>query len=281
MSSTDPSTSAPGSAKGAAERRGPSPRRKPWTSGFDRSTAASLAATEYERLADLLDELTAEEWRRPTECPGWDVRAVAGHCVGMAQMATGLRAAVSQQARASMAARRSGRPMVDEMTALQVRAFAHLPDEEVAEALRRTGRAAARTRSRTPGPLRALTFTEEGPGGKETWRVGYLVDTILTRDPWMHRGDICRATGRAMTLTAEHDGRIVADVVAEWAARHGQPFDLTLTGPAGGHWTVPGPGGDGAAPVGTVHVVTDAVEFCRGLSGRGAGPGPLSTPVPF
>ena len=170
--------------------------------------------------------------------------------------------------------------MIDELTDLQVRAFADLPDEEVAEALRRTGRAAARARSRAPRPLRALTFVEEGPGGKETWRVGYLLDTILTRDPWMHRGDICRATGRSMTLTAEHDARIVADVVAEWATRHGQPFDLTLTGPAGGHWTAPGRGGGGERG-GTVLIEADAVEFCRGLSGRGAGPGPLSTPVPF
>jgi hypothetical protein len=57
--------------------------------------------------------------------------------------------------------------------------------------------------------------------------MGYLLDTILTRDPWMHRVDIARATGRDMVLTADHDGRIVADVVAEWARRHGQPFTLT------------------------------------------------------
>ncbi len=64
--------------------------------------------------------------------------------------------------------------------------------------------------------------------------MGYLLDVILTRDPWMHRVDIARATGRDLVLTPEHDGRIVADVVAEWARRHGQPFTLTLTGPAGG-----------------------------------------------
>ena len=273
MSTTDPHP--PGPDLSAADRRATGSRRTPWTSGFDRSTAARLAATEYERLADLLAELTAEDWHRPTECPGWDVRAMAGHCVGMARLATGVRAFVGQQVRATKAAKRSGRPMIDELTDRQVRDNAHLADEEVAEALRRTGRAAAHARSRAPRPLRAVTFTEEGPGGKEAWRVGYLLDTILTRDPWMHRGDICRATGRAMTLTAEHDGRIVADVVAEWATRHGRPFDLTLTGPAGGHWTVTGRRGVGEP------VEMDAVEFCRGLSGRGAGPGPLSTPVPF
>ena len=54
-------------------------RRGPWESAFDRVTAMRLAATEYERLADLLAELSPDDWRQPTECPGWDVRAMAGH----------------------------------------------------------------------------------------------------------------------------------------------------------------------------------------------------------
>ncbi|HEU4912361.1 MAG TPA: hypothetical protein VFV76_10715 [Actinomycetes bacterium] len=52
----------------------------------------------------------------------------------------------------------------------------------------------------------------------EKWTLGYLTDVILTRDTWMHRSDIAAATGRAMTLTAEHDGVLVADIAAEWAA---------------------------------------------------------------
>ena len=96
--------------------------------------------------------------------------------------------------------------------------------------------------------------------------------TILTRDPWMHRADVARATGREMVLTPEHDGRIVADAVAEWARRHGRPFRLTLTGPAGGEF-VSGDGGE---------VLTlDAIEFCRVLSGRVEGAGLLSQEVPF
>ncbi|MDQ6724619.1 MAG: hypothetical protein M3066_00345, partial [Actinomycetota bacterium] len=42
--------------------------------------------------------------------------------------------------------------------------------------------------------------------------------------------------GRELVLTADHDARIVADVVAEWSTRHGRPFFLTLTGPAGGEF---------------------------------------------
>jgi hypothetical protein len=46
----------------------------------------------------------------------------------------------------------------------------------------------------------------------------------------MHRVDTAQATGCDTALTAERDGRIIADVVAEWARRHGQLFTLTLTG---------------------------------------------------
>jgi hypothetical protein len=88
----------------------------------------------------------------------------------------------------------------------------------------------------------------------------------------MHRVDITRATGREMVLTADHDGRLVADVVAEWARRHGQPFTLHLTGPAGGVFTQ-GTGGD--------ELTLDAVEFCRTLSGRANGAGLLTQEVPF
>jgi hypothetical protein len=50
----------------------------------------------------------------------------------------------------------------------------------------------------------------------------------------MHRIDAARAVSRPPELIADHDGRIVADITAEWARRHGKPFTLDLTGPAGG-----------------------------------------------
>jgi hypothetical protein len=88
----------------------------------------------------------------------------------------------------------------------------------------------------------------------------------------MHRGDISRATGRDVVLTAEHDRRIVADIVSEWARRHGQPFTLTLTGPAGGSY---------AAGGGDEQIQLDVIEFCRMVSGRVQGTGLLTTAVPF
>jgi hypothetical protein len=106
----------------------------------------------------------------------------------------------------------------------------------------------------------------------ETWRLGYLLEVIFTRDTWMHRVDIARATSHELVLTPEHDGRIVAGVVAEWARRHGQAFTLHLLGPAGGTYTMEGGGEE---------ITIDAVEFCRTLSGRAAGAGLLAQEVPF
>ncbi len=43
----------------------------------------ALAATEYARVADQLRSLVADDWSQPTDCPLWDVRAMAGHSAGM------------------------------------------------------------------------------------------------------------------------------------------------------------------------------------------------------
>ena len=164
---------------------------------------------------------------------------------------------------------------VDALTALQVEERQHLGPEELRAELRRVGPRGARGRRRIPGFLRRrrLPGTEVVNGVPETWSLGCLTDVILTRDPWMHRLDLARATGRAAVLTADHDGVIVADVVAEWARRHGEPFRLELTGSAGGSWSS-----------GTTdeEIVMDAADFCRVVSGRptpdGGQPGGCSPP---
>lgn len=113
---------------------------------------------------------------------------------------------------------------------------------------------------------------QDPPFEAERWKFGYLVDTIFTRDTWLHRLDIARATGQPMVLSADHDGRLVSDVVAEWARRHGQRFSLRLSGPAGGTWHV---GGDGDT------LEMDALDFCWIVGSRQTGAGLLETVVPF
>ena len=235
-----------------------------------RDVAMRLAAAEYERFADTLRALRPGDWTRPTECPGWDVRAMAAHALGMVEMA----ASVRENYRQLRLARRRGGVFIDALTGLQVDERQHMMPAEIIGRFVTRAPKAVRGRRRTPGLIRRHVMPEpQQVGGRdEAWTIGYLVDVILTRDPWMHRADIARATGAAHVLTAEHDGVLVADVAAEWAARHGQPYTLRLTGPAGGAWT----SGEGG-PV----IETDAVEFCRALSGRGHADGLLAIQVPF
>jgi uncharacterized protein (TIGR03083 family) len=241
-----------------------------------RAEAAALAATEHARYVDQLRPLGPGDWSKPTDCPLWDVRATAGHSIAMMADCTSYRAFLRRMSAAARAARRSGADMVDEMTAMQVASVAHLTTGELIAAGDDVGPRAARWRTGTNRLFRRLPIKQEAEGRTETWRMSYLLDVILTRDPWMHRLDIARATGCEHVLTADHDGRLVADVVAEWARRHRQPFRLTLTGPAGGVFAA---GGDRSATA--PELVLDATEFCRILSGRTPGEGMLATPVPF
>jgi uncharacterized protein (TIGR03083 family) len=249
------------------------PADQPVRPALDHEVAMAVAATEYQRVVDTLEQLSPGDWSRPTDCTGWDVRAVAGHTVGMTAMAASVPQLVRQQVLASWRARRTGQEQIDALTALQVQDEAGLSTAQLVDRMRVLGPRGARGRRRMPGAMRQrLTMPEEVNGVAERWTLGYLTDVILTRDPFMHRLDIARATGVQVTPTAEHEGVIVADVVQEWRARHGRPVDLELTGPAGGRWREEG----AAEPLSL-----DAFDFCRIVSGRGQGTGLLATQVPF
>ncbi|MCA1781826.1 MAG: maleylpyruvate isomerase family mycothiol-dependent enzyme [Dermatophilaceae bacterium] len=235
---------------------------------FDREVAARLAETEYARVADLLDRLTSEQWAVETDCPGWDVRAMAGHMLGMIQMVASVPEMARQQTTATRLAKRNGGLMIDALTNLQVEKNAALTTSELVAEIRAVAPKAARNRRRAPAFLRGQAMNDEGDGW---WTFGYLFDVILTRDPFMHRIDITRASGVPMDATADHEGVIIDDVVREWAGRHRMPYTLELTGPAGGRWQK----GDGE------HIAMDPFEFCRAISGRAPATGLLTTQVPF
>lgn len=248
-------------------------QRTPRTSDLDRGVAMRLAATEYDRVVALLATLTPEQWSTPTDCPAWDVRAMAGHMLGMMQMAATLPETVRQQVGSQRRATRDGGSLIDALTALQVEKNAHLTTSEVVDEMRRIGPKAARARRRSPGFVRARTMPglQEVGGHQEAWTFGYLLDVILTRDPFLHRVDITRATGTPMLADPAHEGIIVDDAVQEWAGRHQAPYQLVLTGPAGGGWSR----GDAE------RVELEAFEFCRTLSGRSSATGLLAEQVPF
>jgi uncharacterized protein (TIGR03083 family) len=240
---------------------------------MDRDVAMRLAATEYERVVAMLEQLTPRHWSRPTVCPGWDVRAMAGHMLGMAQMITTVPELARQQMAAARTAKATGKATIDALTELQVAKNAHLTAAQLVDGMRSVGPRAARRRRRIPSFIRGRSMPEKQIVGDTTepWTFGYLFDVILTRDPFMHRLDIAAATDLPITVSADHEGAIVDDVVREWAVRHGRPYTLELSGPAGGSWGT----GDGE------RITMDALDFCRSVCGRGPAPGLLAHQVPF
>ena len=233
--------------------------------------AMRLAAVECERLLAVADRLQEEEWLRQTDCPDWNVKEILAHVLGMLELQSDGDERMRQFKIATVAAEQTGSLRIDAMTALQVREHAALSSQDLRRALHDTVPRALTGRTGTTADQRAALYSSGLPG-EDAWTFGYLFDVILTRDPWIHRVDICRAIEREMELSADHDGRIVADVVAEWARRHGQPFTLILDGPAGGRFSV---------GIGGPDLELDAVAFCRILSGRAPGSGLLATSVPF
>jgi uncharacterized protein (TIGR03083 family) len=236
--------------------------------------AMDLADEEFALLLGHVDRLGDGDWARPTDCSGWDVRAMLGHVLGMLELQADPDERMRQISAAAQAAAENGGLRLDALTALQVHEHGHLSPAQLRAALHEAAPRALAARRSMPAQVRATPYDPALPG-VSGWTLGYLCDVIHNRDPWLHRVDLTRATGQPLVLTADHDGRIVADVVGEWARTHGQPFELTLTGPAGGSYL------GGGSEAEAVAIELDAVEFCRILSGRAVGTGLLTTRVVF
>jgi len=226
------------------------------------------SALEQQRFRHLLDALQPEHWDRPTDCTDWTVRDLCGHVLGSLHDNASLVRSLTAWLRASRAARRSGRDPLDELTAAEVRAFSAVPNTEVSATFASLAPRNLRARQHVPSIVRRAPITIDGT----RYALGHILSVILTRDLWMHRIDLTRATGLAFTTTPDHDGLIVADLVADWAQRHRQPFTLDLDGPAGGHWRQ-----DTTGP--TLHL--DAIEYARTLAGRNRAIGLLAEQVQF
>jgi uncharacterized protein (TIGR03083 family) len=223
----------------------------------------------------MLRSLDDGSWSARTDCPAWDVRGMYQHVLGACEAGASMRENIHQLRQARAHRKRHGGPLEAALSAVQVRERAGLSPAQVTDRLAAVAPRTVRGRSRTPALVRRhARLAVDGPV-HETWRLGYLLDTIYLRDLWMHRIDASRAVSLQPELSADHDGRIVADIVAEWARRHGQPFLLQLAGPAGGTYA------SEPAHADAERLSLDAVEYCRTLAGRAPATGLLTTIVPF
>lgn len=236
--------------------------------------AMVLQATELDRTLDTLRSLDESEWEVQTACPEWDIRQMYLHVLGACEAGASMRENMHQMRAAKKHRKAHGGALEAGLSNVQVRERLDLSPSQLVDRLAEIAPTTVRKRSKTPGLMRKVRLKVDGPVF-EKWALGYLIGTIYLRDLWMHRIDATQVTDHEMVLTADHDGRIVADVVAEWARRHGKPFDLTLTGPAGGRYTIPGRGATHE------HIELDAIDFCLMLADRAEADGLMTTIVPF
>lgn len=237
-----------------------------------RAEVATLAQTQYGALLRQLEALEPNEWRAATECHPWTVHDMVAHLLGAAHATASFREAVRQLVHGQRHKDAFGGNDLDAMNALQVRDHARKSPAELIAELREVAPQAVRRRSRFPRMLAGIpvplsTGGNAAEGMPEATTLGELQRVIYSRDVFMHRIDIARATGRDLDLDPASDRRLVEDVVIEWCERHGEPVSLHLTGPAGGTYVFRGGTGD--------RIEMDAVEFCRALSGRAPSDGLL------
>lgn len=231
-----------------------------------------LAETEYQRFSDMLHRLQPGDWSEQTVCTDWDVRQLVAHVLGFAESNASFRVLVHGMRRGKKRAAEKGYDkLVHGMNEVQVEEREHLTPAELVGRWSETWPKALKGRKRFPPFIRPIPVEFGPPIGKKPMG-SYAIDVVFTRDTWMHRIDLCRAVGLDPVLTPDHDGRLIEDMVAEWARVHGLAFTLHLDGPAGGTF-VSGSGGD--------ELTIDAVEWIWILSGRGTGTGLLEKELPL
>lgn len=226
---------------------------------IDRHEAAQVAAFELEQVLNLLEQLDGDDWRQPTDCTEWNVQDMTAHlaggCAGWANMKDFLRQTVLNPH-----IRRMDIP-VDAINRRELEDRAQQTPRQLIDELRQVGPRAVRNRRILPGLLRRIHIDAKPMPGKMS--IAYLVDVIYTRDQWMHRMDICRATDKTWVSNPHHDTRIldliVLDMAQTMAGRY--PVIVNIAGALNVSYRF---GSDEAQ----AEIETDLFTFNRRASGR-------------
>jgi uncharacterized protein (TIGR03083 family) len=177
--------------------------------------ARKLAQTEYERVLSLLQMLEGDDWQQPTYCSEWNVREMVAHLAGAVTGWSSF-AQFRRQSVQNPYLKEFDQP-IDGINKLQVVERAEKAPAELVAEFRQNGPKAIANRQKLPWPVRKAVHLPFPPIGRQS--LEYLADTIYPRDQWMHRYDICAATGKKMAVSGAHDGRIVALVLRDIAEK--------------------------------------------------------------
>lgn len=198
--------------------------------------AYRLMNTALDRFLHLIESLAPEDWTKPTACTAWNVHDMVAHQAG--GYASGI--SYMEMIRQYTSKPKPGQLPEDAINALQVAERADKTPAELISELKRIGK---NTSHNWAFGFRAIKWiaTPHPVGGFMSLR--HLMWVIHSRDTWMHRLDISRATNHPFEQTREHDGRINELVVLDTAKKlknrlGGRSITLVLTGIAGGTWKI-------------------------------------------
>ncbi len=231
----------------------------------DKAEARRLALGCYQGLIADLEQLTPDEWSSLTVCSPWTVADMVRHMLGAAKAGASNLEMARQQIRGRLRRSRFGGNALDAVNAIQIADHAHLDGAALVGALREAVPAAVAGRLGIPAVIERISVSLDLGGSTAAGMpprvtLGELGRIIYTRDVWLHRIDIAHALGRSVALEAAIDGRMVEDVIKDWADRHGRPFELRLEGALTSRYARAGGGPS---------MSIEAVELCWILSGRG------------
>jgi len=185
----------------------------PHVSSIPRSThqeAGRLSQVAYERLLDVLTQLSGADWSQPTYCTEWTVRDMTAHLAGSVTGSTSL--AEFQRQNVKNPYLKEFSDPVDGTNKLQLEDRAGKTPAQLVAEFRENGQVAVANRQKLPWAVRKIHLSM-GSLGFASFE--YLMDVIYPRDQWMHRYDICVAADKKMVITPDHDGRIVALVLRD------------------------------------------------------------------
>jgi uncharacterized protein (TIGR03083 family) len=201
----------------------------------DRPVVAELAEV-WTSLTGLGAELTPDDWDRPTECPGWSVRDVYSHVIGLEAGLLGRPPAPALEHFGGHVRNDVARGNEAEVLARRARSG----PEVVAELQEVTSARLAALRAMTDEEMAAETPTPAGTGTYEFFM------GIRVFDCWVHEQDVRRAVGRPGHLSGPAVDRSLASTVGVMpyvvGKRAGAPDGATVafdvTGPTARRWAV-------------------------------------------
>jgi uncharacterized protein (TIGR03083 family) len=198
--------------------------------GLDKDRLVDLLGAQWSAIAELLDDLSADDWRR-TVLPGWDVHDVLAHLVGTECALSG---AAMPTAPAGLDDAEHVRNDIGKVNEAWVVSRTSLSDAELLAEFRAiTAERLASLRAMPVEDFYAPSWTPAGPGTYARFM------QIRVFDCWMHEQDIRKALGEPGNESGPAAERSLDEVVGALGyiigkrgrAPDGSSVLIRLTGP--------------------------------------------------